>query len=388
MSHSFFQHIPHYLPFSGEISAMRIQGEGRNWPDAGMSYGAGSCGYDESTDTAFIGNSANGQNPTGPLSMTCPIEMSMQENRYRRMLTPDVQMHVQAPYNTFSGVDFRYQEGYSAPSGDKLHPTSEIKWSDFYGKNKVYKTQTSGAVYTGNAINRGSTEQSYYFAGSKNVGVSKSGTSVTNYGGFVAAAFPNHTDAAGFTTSSTTGGTWRSHTNNPYATQIKLSHADKVIRDRRSDGTYGQLVSISNMLTVTHLVWYTTSPGVGFTTGTSNILVCHLNVLGRLYADRKTLSYISWPSTASAVSGWTSNGLTIGPNYASFHTAGSLQGTDISYEAPSANNNYFGQTTFRAYSKFDGNGPTALPASLANTVTATEHPIGFSGQLGNYSETT
>ena len=64
------------------------------------------------------------------------------------------------------------------------------------------------------------------------------------------------------------------------------------------------------------------------------------------------------------------------------------QGVDISYEAPTASNNYYGQTTFRAYAKFDGNGPTSLPASLANTVTATEHPIGFAGQLGNYSETT
>ena len=219
MAHSYFQHIPHYLPFSGEISAIRIQGEGRNWPDAGTGYTPGLCGYDEGTDTAFIGTSRYGQNPTGPLSMTCPIEMSMQENRYRRMLTPDVEMHVNRELYTTTSDDFG-SSFYSPPVGNKLHPTSEIKWSDFYGKNKLYKAQTTGAIYTGNAINRKSNEQSYYFAGSKNVGVSKSGTTVTNYGGFVAAAFANHTDAAGFTTSSTTGGTWRSHTNNPQARQF------------------------------------------------------------------------------------------------------------------------------------------------------------------------
>ena len=378
MSHGLYTNQAHYMPFSGEISAMKIQGEGRNWPDAGLIFTPGQCGYDESLV----------QNPT---TMTCPIEMSMQETRYRRMLTPDVQMHVQVPWtnsvNPPSTPNFKYHESYSPPVGDKLHPTSEIKWSDFYGKNKVYKAQASGSIYTGNAINRSATEQSYYFAGSKNVGVSKSGTYVTNYGGFVAAAFPNHTDAAGFTTSSTTGGTWRSHTVNPQATQINFA-INRFIQDRKSDGTYGAMRSIPNYGTVTHLVWYTTNPGIGAWTGSGYILVCHLNILGRIYIDRKSLNYISWPSTASAVSGWTTNGLAIGPNYASFHTSGQLQGVDISYEGPTASNNYYGQTTFRAYSRFDGNGPTSLPASLANTVTATEHPIGIAGQLGNYSETT
>ena len=375
---SLYTNQAHYMPTSGEISAMKIQGEGRNWPDAGLIFTPGQCGYDESLV----------QNPT---TMTCPIEMSMQETRYRRMLTPDVQMHVQVPWtnsvNPPSTPNFKYHESYSPPVGDKLHPTSEIKWSDFYGKNKVYKAQASGSIYTGNAINRSATEQSYYFAGSKNVGVSKSGTYVTNYGGFVAAAFPNHTDAAGFTTSSTTGGTWRSHTVNPQATQINFA-INRFIQDRKSDGTYGAMRSIPNYGTVTHLVWYTTNPGIGAWTGSGYILVCHLNILGRIYIDRKSLNYISWPSTASAVSGWTTNGLAIGPNYASFHTSGQLQGVDISYEGPTASNNYYGQTTFRAYSRFDGNGPTSLPASLANTVTATEHPIGIAGQLGNYSETT
>ena len=381
MSHGLYTNQAHYMPTSGEISAMKIQGEGRNWPDAGLIFTPGQCGYDES----LVSN---------PTTMTCPIEMSMQETRYRRMLTPDVQFHVQVPYTTPSGTpstpNFKYHESYSPPVGDKLHPTSEIKWSDFYGKNKVYKAQASGSIFTGNAINRSATEQSYYFAGSRSVGISVPGRSVTNYGGFVSSLFPSWTDAAGCTTTSTTGGTWRSHTNNPTATQINFA-IDRFIQDRKSDGTYGAMRSIPNYGAVTCLLWYTTSTGIGFTTGYGNILVCHLNILGRIYIDRKSLNYISWPSTASAVSGWTSNGLTIGPNYASFHTSGQAQGVDISYEAPTASNNYYGQTTFRAYAKFDGNGSTSLPASLfplSGTPTATEHPIGFAGQLGNYSETT
>ena len=76
MTHGFNSNSAHYVPFSGEISAMKIQGEGRNYPDAGLIFTPGQCGYDESQST----------NPT---TMTCPVEMSMQENRYRRMLTPD-----------------------------------------------------------------------------------------------------------------------------------------------------------------------------------------------------------------------------------------------------------------------------------------------------------
>ena len=328
--------------------------------------------------------------------MTCPIEMSMQETRYRRMLTPDVQMHVQVPWrpsgtSPTAATDFKYHESYSPPVGDKLHPTSEIKWSDFYGKNKVYKAQTTGSVYTGNAINRSANEQSYYFAGSRSVGISVPGVNVTNYGGFVSSSFPSWTDAAGCTTTSTTGGTWRSHTNNPYATTITFGHADRYIADRKSDGTYGAMRGIPTLGAVTCLLWYTTSPGIGLSAGYGNLGIVHLNILGRIYIDRKSLNYISWPSTASAVSGWTSNGLTIGPNYAPFHNSGNQNGVDISYEAPKASNNYFGQTTLRAKTRFDGNGFTALPASLfptSGTPTATEHPIGFAGQLGNYSETT
>ena len=38
--------------------------------------------------------------------MTCAIEMSMQENRYRRMLTPDVEMHVNRELYTTTSDDF------------------------------------------------------------------------------------------------------------------------------------------------------------------------------------------------------------------------------------------------------------------------------------------
>ena len=387
MAHSYFTHIPHYLPFSGEISAMRIQGEGRNWPDAG-SFSAGTCGYDESIDTSWTTSARNGQNPTGPSTMTCPIEMSMQENRYRRMLTPDVQMHVNREMYTTASDDFG-SSSYSPPVGSKLHPTSEIKWSDFYGKNKVYKAQTTGGVYTGNAINRKSNEQSYYFAGSKNVGVSKSGVNyITNYGGFVAAGFGNHTDAAGFTTSSTTGGTWRSHTVNPQATQISFM-ADAYVRDRRSDGTYGATSSLSNMLTVTHLVWYASNPGVGFVTnGNSNILVCHMNILGRIYFDPRSLRAIHWPTTPSEANSWTSG--VLGPATSNFWYPNTTSvGVDISYEAPSANNRYFGQTTFRASCSGPGNGyilPISLSSLSANPSIA-EHPIGIEGSTGNFGET-
>ena len=36
MAHGFYSNQAHYVPTSGEISAMKIQGEGRNWPDAGL----------------------------------------------------------------------------------------------------------------------------------------------------------------------------------------------------------------------------------------------------------------------------------------------------------------------------------------------------------------
>ena len=256
MAHSYFQHIPHYLPFSEKF----LQYEYKEKEETGLMLGLGmGKRYDEGTDTAFIGTSRYGQNPTGPLSMTCPIEMSMQENRYRRMLTPDVEMHVNRELYTTTSDDFG-SSFYSPPVGNKLHPTSEIKWSDFYGKNKLYKAQTTGAIYTGNAINRKSNEQSYYFAGSKNVGVSKSGTTVTNYGGFVAPHLPIiqmllHLQLL----------------------QLRVVHGEVILiilKQRRQvlvmrtnifeiDVQTKLMVSmhIANMSRITHLVWYSTNPG-------------------------------------------------------------------------------------------------------------------------------
>ena len=369
MSHGLYTNQAHYMPTSGEISAMKIQGEGRNWPDAGLIFTPGQCGYDESQST----------NPT---TMTCPVEMSMQENRYRRMLTPDgtnVQSYVTSSYGT--GAVRKYHEAYSPPVGDKLHPTSEVKWSDFYGKNKVYKVQSDIGIYTGNANNRYSTEQAYYWSGSTSVGVSKSGHSIINYGGFVGGGFTNWTDAAGFTTGSSSGGTVRSHLSNPTQTQWTLSIMSRYLGDRKADGSRANGI-YPRFGTVVALLWYRDNVvGLGF----SNYCVS-LTILGRCYADNKAISTISWPDTY-AHAGYNPYNGTYDPNNWSTPASAGMQGGlagDISYEAPKASNLYFGQTTFRAV--YGGGLPETLNSHPLHS-TGLEHSIGISGYSGGYSET-
>ena len=375
MSHGLYTNQAHYMPTSGEISAMKIQGEGRNWPDAGLVFTPGQCGYDESQST----------NPT---TMTCPVEMSMQENRYRRMLTPDgthIQSYVSSSYG--SGATRKYHEAYSPPSGDKLHPTSEVKWSDFYGKNKVYKVQSDIGIYTGNANNRYSTEQAWYFSGDNTVGVSKSGHSIINYGGFVGGGFTNWTDAAGFTTGSNSGGTFRSHQSNPTQTSWTLSIMSQYLGDRKANGTR-QNAFYPRFGSLVHLLWYRDNvAGLGF----SNYCVS-LTILGRCYADDKAIYGIHWPDTY-AHAGYNAYNGTYDPNnwYATgnasnIHGGGIFGGGgDVSYEAPKASNLYFGQTTFR--STYTGGLPETLNSHPMHSI-GLEHSIGISAFAGGYSETT
>ena len=372
MSHGLYTNQAHYMPTSGEISAMKIQGEGRNWPDAGLVFTPGQCGYDESQST----------NPT---TMTCPVEMSMQENRYRRMLTPDG-THIQR-YVSGGSATRKYHEAYSPPSGNKLHPTSEVKWSDFYGKNKVYKVQSDIGIYTGNANNRYSTEQAWYFSGDNTVGVSKSGHSIINYGGFVGGGFTNWTDAAGFTTGSNSGGTFRSHQSNPTQTSWTLSIMSQYLGDRKANGTR-QNAFYPRFGSLVHLLWYRDNvAGLGF----SNYCVS-LTILGRCYADDKAIYGIHWPDTY-AHAGYNAYNGTYDPNnwYATgnasnIHGGGIFGGGgDVSYEAPKASNLYFGQTTFR--STYTGGLPETLNSHPMHSI-GLEHSIGISASAGGYSETT
>ena len=72
-----------------------------------------------------------------------------------------------------------------------------------------------------------------------------------------------------------------------------------------------------------------------------------MNILG-IYFDPKSLRAIHCkPTTASEANSWTSGVLGNATSNFWYPNTTSL-GVDISYEAPSANNNYFGQTTFRA----------------------------------------